>query len=95
MFVHMHAYIHIGMVFLNPKVASLPEHHHLMGLHGCIYQKKIDKREKVGLKTEWPCLEKADQLPDRYLPVYRKPDKYDIIEHNKDTYYLGRMNEGF
>lgn len=51
--------IHGMMVFINPAVASLPQHRHLIGGHGC-YADKIDN-----LNGGQPC-KGADRLPMEY-----------------------------
>eukprot|EP00041_Stephanoeca_diplocostata_P004904 m.53208 g.53208 ORF g.53208 m.53208 type:complete len:357 (+) comp15438_c0_seq8:43-1113(+) len=93
-----------GMAFLNPRVASLPEHHHLIGMHGCVHNKKLDRhRENFGKKMEWPCRTPADHLPEEYLPVNRRPNKWDnvtmdpSVKHFDKTrdMHLYRVNDGF
>lgn len=51
--------IHSMMVFINPKVASLPEHQHVIGGNGC-YGGKIENKDN-GI----PC-EGVDALPPHY-----------------------------
>lgn len=51
--------IHSMMVFINPRVASMPQHHHLIGGNGC-YGNKINNRDG-GV----PCTGE-DALPARY-----------------------------
>ena len=48
------------LVFINPRVAALPKHHHLFGGHGC-FGNVIDNRDGGA-----PCLESEDILSDRY-----------------------------
>ena len=54
-----HLWTHL-LVFVNPPVASLPEHQHLIGGDGCF----VDYH-----KPNRPCAG-ADQLPNNYLPLY-------------------------
>jgi len=56
------------MVFINPEVASLPEHDHLMAEHGCYKAKKVNRK----------CDEKKREsvLPSSYSPVKFKEDKF-------------------
>jgi len=67
---------HRALVFLNPRVASLPQHDHLFHEDGCA----------VGLRKWRPCgsfnsdilgVSAADALPERYLPLpsAQKDDK--------------------
>jgi len=56
-------------VFINPAVASLPEHQHLLSEPGCFH-----KKEKKTPPGEWitrPCSSdrKETELPDEYLPL--------------------------
>lgn len=64
---------HLGgvMVFINPAVASLPKHRHLMGGHGC-HIKEVDNRE-----GGQPCKGK-DKLPPEYQA---------LINCKKENYY--------
>ena len=57
-------------VYINPQVASLPRHRHLIGGHGC-YDYTIEN-QKNGL----PCTG-VDQLPPFYESIQdcRSPDK--------------------
>jgi len=53
------------MVFINPKVASMPEYDHLMSGHGCIWG---DNRGlPCGPKYKW--WTPVDSVPDRYQPL--------------------------
>jgi hypothetical protein len=58
------------MVFINPAVASLPEHHHLIGGHGC-YKDVIDNFDG-GI----PC-KGGDALPKKYQSLLncKKPPR--------------------
>lgn len=51
---------HRLLVFINPKVAALPKHHHLFGGHGC-FGSVIDNRD-----GGMPCMGTEDILPERY-----------------------------
>lgn len=54
-------------VYINPRVASLPEHDHLFGSAGCYNNKKLSHCSGV------------DQLPDRYLPSFTAPLPHDAL----------------
>lgn len=54
--------IHGLRVFINPEVASLPQHHHLIGGGGC-YDDSVDNNNG-GLECTGP-----DELPGDYLPL--------------------------
>ena len=56
-----------GLAFINPKVASLPEHSHLFGEPGCFNGNN---------KAQIPC-SGEDALPERYSPVLTSPTKWD------------------
>ena len=67
---------HLGglMLFANPKVASLPQHHHLFGGHGC--HKDTNNNADGGT----PCTG-FDKLPDNYLSLiecYRPQKEEDV-----------------
>eukprot|EP00041_Stephanoeca_diplocostata_P014064 m.252433 g.252433 ORF g.252433 m.252433 type:complete len:149 (-) comp19565_c0_seq7:112-558(-) len=72
-----------GMVFINPAVASLPQHHHLIGMHGCHYEYgangPFEGDGSLESRMEWPC-PGIDALPEEYLPVHREPSEWDILE---------------
>jgi SAM-dependent methyltransferase len=55
------------MVFINPEVASLPEHDHLFSGDGC-YDAKWGVGNTFGGE---PCISKEDILPERYIPLLR------------------------
>lgn len=70
--------IHSMYVYINPAVANLPRHKHLMGGHGC-YDNSIEN-QKNGL----PCTG-VDQLPEIYQALencYLKDKKQWICEKN-------------
>ena len=56
-----------GMVFINPAVASLPKHAHVIGGPGCCCTKS--KRKRFECK-------KADKVPEAFMHIL-KPDMYD------------------
>ena len=51
-----------GMVFINPSVASLPKHAHLLAEDGCFRSGAGNGTDRV------PCTG-ADALPQRFLPI--------------------------
>lgn len=63
-----------GLAFLNPKVASRPEHQHLMGDPGCFTQS--DRSFPCGTKNGQGRTV-ADTLPTRFQPAFRTPTKWD------------------
>ena len=72
--------IHTTHVYINPKVASLPEHAHLMGMLGC-FSPWPDANGTVDSDSparQSSVCEKADGLPARFLPVHRTGN-FDII----------------
>jgi SAM-dependent methyltransferase len=52
------------MVFINPAVASLPQHHHLMGGHGCVNNNKEEVIDNLDGGS--PCPGVGDVLPREY-----------------------------
>jgi hypothetical protein len=66
-------------VYINPKVASLPQHTHLLGRYGC-YRQKGDER---------PCKDPADNVGEEYLPVHRTPTQWDFLSIPKHVMYSG------
>lgn len=68
-------------VYINPQVASLPRHRHLIGGHGC-YDETIEN-QKNGL----PCTVVADLLPPFYQSIQdcRSPDKKQWICTKNDN----------
>lgn len=71
-------------VYINPKVASLPQHAHLMGRYGC-FRQKGDER---------PCKDPADNVGDDYLPVLRTPTQWDLLEIPEHVLYRGTSYGG-
>ena len=71
--------IHTMHVYMNPKVASLPEHAHLMGMLGCFspWPDANGTVDSAGPNRQSSACEKADALPERFLPVHRTPSHYD------------------
>lgn len=69
-------------VYINPKVAGLPQHAHLMGMFGCFasWPSKADNK----LRQNGPCPDKEDALPEQFLPVHRTPTQWDIFDLNWD-----------
>jgi len=70
------------MVFINPKVAALPQHHHLFGGHGC-FSKVIDNRD-----GGTPCTNNAktnDVLPARYQSLINCTRQADLRNFDKKT----------
>jgi hypothetical protein len=61
-------------VYINPKVASLPEHAHIMGMLGCY--ERWPSKEDGKLRQNGPCNDPEDALPERFLPVHRTPTQY-------------------
>jgi len=66
-------------VYINPKVASLPQHAHLMGRLGC-YRGKGDER---------PCKDPSQNVPDEWLPILRSPTQWDMIQVPESILYQG------
>lgn len=59
--------VHVNMsmmVFINPSVASMPEHQHLFAEHGCFYSDDL-KNLKCGTGK----VKKDTALPSEYLPL--------------------------
>lgn len=52
------------MVFINPSVASMPEHQHLFAEHGCFYSDNF-KNQKCGEGK----VKQRTALPPEYLPL--------------------------
>lgn len=75
-------HIQHGMrVFINPTVASLPNHHHLFAGNGC-YGGSIDNR-----KGGAPCKD-ADALPTDYIPLMDcKPPKAPFVNRLQFTVF--------
>ena len=62
------------LIFVNPSVASLPQHHHLFGGNGC-FKGAINNADGGA-----PC-EGVDRLPEEYqslLDCYRHQDEKDV-----------------
>jgi hypothetical protein len=65
--------VYTSHVYINPKVASLPEHAHIMGMLGC-YERWPGKDDTP--RQNGPCNDPEDALPQRFLPVHRTPTQY-------------------
>jgi hypothetical protein len=61
-----HIWLHL-LVFINPTVASLPQHHHILSEHGCYSGKKEDGNYECGTKNNAKRVETP--LPDDFLPL--------------------------
>lgn len=86
-----HIYLSM-MVFINPVVASLPEHAHLLGFgHGCYKESRggniLNRECYSGQDRNHPHKYKIDTpLPDSYLPLKLTSDMYDA--------WLERVKQG-
>jgi hypothetical protein len=58
-------------VFINPAVASLPEHAHLLSEHGCYKSKTQNRPCGTGMKKH---IDTESKLPDSFLPLKITPD---------------------
>ena len=58
-------------VFINPAVASLPEHAHLLAEHGCFKSKTQNRPCGVGKKQ---LAETESKLPPEFLPLQITPE---------------------
>jgi hypothetical protein len=82
--------------FINPKVASLPEHAHLVGQYGCYNGNiDVDADEFDCDMTEDP--DTAGENPPRsFLPVHRSPTHWDqfAIQHEYGG-HIGTVMRGY
>lgn len=64
-------------VFINPLVASLPEHQHLFAEHGCYFHTKGKECGKEGSKNDTPLpesfkpLKLTQEMDDRWMDLIR------------------------
>eukprot|EP01062_Namystynia_karyoxenos_P061149 TRINITY_DN5320_c2_g3_i1.p1 TRINITY_DN5320_c2_g3~~TRINITY_DN5320_c2_g3_i1.p1 ORF type:complete len:429 (+),score=81.35 TRINITY_DN5320_c2_g3_i1:69-1355(+) len=65
------------MVFINPRVASLPEHAHLFGGPGCCCMAGNSSTYVCGASGHDPSMNDHDWLPEQYLPVWAEPTEHD------------------
>lgn len=79
-----HVYLSMK-VFINPAVASLPEHQHLFAEHGC-YKDRVDGKIKNRACGEGRGGDKESVLPPEYLPLELTQDQdkawVDILKAN-------------
>jgi hypothetical protein len=68
-----HLWLHL-LVFINPTVASMPQHHHILSEHGCYAgkEKKQILRYECGTRNNEKKIESA--LPDDFLPLNLTPE---------------------
>lgn len=73
-----HIWLHM-MVFINPAVASLPGHAHLMAELGCYKDKRTEGTKRVIVHRECGTgrnSEHESKLPDEFKPIHiEQPDK--------------------
>ena len=63
------------MVFINPAVAALPEHAHLMAEPGCYEGRAASDHKKI-VHRHCKADEKESVLPDRFKPLEVTPEKH-------------------
>eukprot|EP00756_Hemistasia_phaeocysticola_P039631 Hpha_TRINITY_DN16824_c0_g3::TRINITY_DN16824_c0_g3_i1::g.150096::m.150096 len=70
---------HMGnlQVFINPQVAGLPEHAHLLGGPGCCCRKGTSERYVCGAQGHDPSMGEHDWLDERFLPVWAEKTPWD------------------
>ena len=87
-FVGQHIYLNM-QVFINPMVASLPEHAHLFAEHGCFKGKdpKTRKQIHVDCSDEYAKGAKLTPLPESFKPLRLTEDMdkqwFDLIKDFK------------
>lgn len=76
-----HIWLHM-MVFINPAVASLPGHAHLMAEMGCYKDKRLEQGQRVIVHRECGTGRNGwheSKMPDEFKPIrIAQPDKQHI-----------------
>lgn len=79
-----HIWLHM-MVFINPEVASLPQHAHLMAEEGCYKDKTVDRSgKKVLIHRE--CGTGRNNQHETKLPDEFKPIRIDNPEKKREDW---------